>query len=151
MVVKYNDIGLPQREVIPVVIRIDKIITYSGTTPYGRLVNTTTSLLRPLFFGCLAKTAIHFLVKKTLVNMATFFRLPGKNRRTFSCKKKSLVNTANVFGPVADVLMGFHCYGNILILFFLFFQLLLYENGWKLVWNIVWILGLKSQNVCLRE
>ena len=87
MVVKYNHIGLPQKEVIPVVIRIDKIITYSGTTPYGRLVNTTTSLLRPFFVGCLAKTAIHFLVKKTLVNTATFFPLPGKNRRTFSCKK----------------------------------------------------------------
>ena len=24
---------------------------YSGTPPYGHLVNTTTSLLRPLFFG----------------------------------------------------------------------------------------------------
>ena len=30
---------------------------------------TATSL--PLFFGCLSKTAIHFLVKKTLVNTAT--------------------------------------------------------------------------------
>ena len=34
---------------------------------------TTTSLLRPLFFGRLAKTAIYFLVKKTLVNTAKFF------------------------------------------------------------------------------
>ena len=46
---------------------------YSETPPYGHLSNTVTSLLQPLFFGCLAKTSIHFLVKKTLVNMAKFF------------------------------------------------------------------------------
>ena len=26
-------------------------VKYSGTPPYDHLVNTTTSLLRPLFFG----------------------------------------------------------------------------------------------------
>jgi len=46
---------------------------------------TATSLLRPLFLGCLTKTAIHFLVKKALVNMANFF------------------------GPMVAVLTGFHC------------------------------------------
>ena len=50
-----------------------KNINYSETLPYGHLSNTVTSLLWPLFFGCMAKTAIHFLVKKTLVNTAKFF------------------------------------------------------------------------------
>ena len=64
---------MPQVEVIPVVMRIDKIITFSGTPPYGRHVNAATSLLRPLFCGCLAKAAIHFLVTKAPVNTANFF------------------------------------------------------------------------------
>ena len=38
---------------------------HSETTPYGHLVITAT------FCGRLAKTAIHFIVKKTLVNTAT--------------------------------------------------------------------------------
>ena len=46
----------------------------SGTLPYHHLVNMATLLLRPLFFGYLAKTAVHFLVKKTLFNMAIFFQ-----------------------------------------------------------------------------
>ena len=37
---------------------------YSENPPYAHLSNTVTSLLRPLFFGHLAKTTIHFLVKK---------------------------------------------------------------------------------------
>ena len=60
---------------------------------YGHLGNTVTSLLRPLFFDRLAKTAIHFLEKK----------------------KKTFVNTATpliwpiFFGPLVTVLTGFHC------------------------------------------
>ena len=46
------------------VMRIAKCISYSETPPYGHLDNTVTSLLRPLFFGRLAKTTIHFLVKR---------------------------------------------------------------------------------------
>ena len=60
--------------------------SYSETTPYGHLGNTVTSVLQPLSFGGLAKTAIHFLVKK-----------------------KTLVFTAIFFGPLVTVLRGFHC------------------------------------------
>ena len=42
------------------------MIIYSETLPYGHLIITAT------LFGRLAKTAIHILVKKTLVNMANF-------------------------------------------------------------------------------
>ena len=42
------------------------MIIYSETLPYGHLVITAT------LFGHLAKTVIHILVKKTLVNMANF-------------------------------------------------------------------------------
>ena len=42
------------------------MIIYSETLPYGHLIITAT------LFGCLAKTAIHILVKKALVNMANF-------------------------------------------------------------------------------
>ena len=52
------------------------------TPPYGHLVITAT------FFGRLAKTAIHFLVKKTLVNTAKFF------------------------DPLVTVWTGFHCTWN---------------------------------------
>ena len=47
--------------------------------PYGNLSNTATLLFQLLFFGCLAKTAIHFLVKKNRrkyghpANTAKFF------------------------------------------------------------------------------
>ena len=37
------------------------------------------------------------------------FLPPGKNRHTFSCKKKTIVNTANSFSPLVTVLTGFHC------------------------------------------
>ena len=37
-----------------------------------------------------------------------FFWPPSKNRHTFSCKK-TLINTANFFGPLVTVLTGFHC------------------------------------------
>ena len=37
------------------------ILKYSETSPYGHLSNRVTSLLRPLFFGRLAETAINFL------------------------------------------------------------------------------------------
>ena len=47
--------------------------SYSETSPYGHLGNMFTSLLRPLSFSRLKKTAIHFLVKKALVNTAIFF------------------------------------------------------------------------------
>ena len=50
-----------------------------------------TSLLLPLFFGHLAKTAMHFLVKKNLVNTATPLIRP------------------NFFVPLMTVLTGFHC------------------------------------------
>ena len=43
------------------------------------------------FFGHLAKTTIHFLVKKTLINTTTPLIWP------------------NVFGPLVAVLTGFHC------------------------------------------
>ena len=64
------------------------------TPPYGHLGNTVTSLLRPLFFGRLAKAAIHFLIKKP-----------------------SLIRP-NVFGPLVTVLTGFNY--NIMELNFLF-------------------------------
>ena len=38
-----------------------------------------------------------------------FFWPCGKNRHTFSCKKKTLFNTAKFFGPLVTVLTGFHC------------------------------------------
>ena len=57
-----------------------------------RLVQWNPALRQPRyyghFFGRLAKTAIHFLVKKTLVNTAEFF------------------------GPLVTVLTGFHCTWN---------------------------------------
>ena len=42
------------------------MIKCSETLPYGHLIITAT------LFGRLAKTAIHILVKKTLVNMTNF-------------------------------------------------------------------------------
>ena len=42
------------------------MIKCSETLPYGHLIITAT------LFGRLAKTAIHILVKKTLINMANF-------------------------------------------------------------------------------
>ena len=52
----------------------------SGTPPYGHVVITDT-----------------------------FFWLPGKNRRTFSCKK-TVVNTANIFWLNGGrTVTGFHC------------------------------------------
>jgi len=59
--------------------------SYSGTPPYGHLSNMVTSLLRALFFGRLAKIAIHFLLEKP-----------------------SLIRP-NFFGPLVTVLMGLHC------------------------------------------
>ena len=38
-----------------------------------------------------------------------FFWLPGKNRHTFSCKKKTWLLRPNFFGPLVTVFMGFHC------------------------------------------
>ena len=47
---------------------------------------TVTSLLRTLFFSCLAKTAIHFLAKNTVVNTANIFWLNGGRTVTgFHC------------------------------------------------------------------
>ena len=37
-----------------------------------------------------------------------FFRPPGKNHQTLSCKT-TLVNMANFFGSLVTVLTGFHC------------------------------------------
>ena len=58
----------------------------SETPPYGRLCNMVTSLLRLLFFG-----------------------MPGKNRHTFSCKKKPVVNAAKFFQSIGDHITGFPC------------------------------------------
>ena len=75
---------------------------YSETPCYGQLSNTATSLLRPL---CrLAKTAIHFLVKKTLVNTATPLIRPI------------------FFGPLVTVLMEFHFISFLLMDFFSFLK-----------------------------
>ena len=49
----------------------------SETASLGHFGEKVTSLLRPLFFGRLAKTVIHFLVKKTLVNTAIGHRING--------------------------------------------------------------------------
>ena len=49
---------------------------HSGTPPYGHLGNTVISLLRLLFFGCLAKRPYIFLQRKNLVNTVT--RLYGQ-------------------------------------------------------------------------
>ena len=65
-------------------------LLYSGTPPYSHLGNTVTSLLRPFFFAA------------------------GKNDHTFSCKKKTLVNTvtrtARLFGPSGDRINGVPLY-----------------------------------------
>ena len=58
---------------------------YGETPAYGHLSSTVTSLLGSFFFGCLTKTTIHFLVKKT-----------------------SLI-WPNFFGLLVTVLSGFHC------------------------------------------
>ena len=60
---------------------------HSETPPYGHLGNTVTSLLRLLFFGCLAKRRYIFLQKKT-----SLIRLP--------------VYTANLFWPIGDRING---------------------------------------------
>ena len=52
--------------------------TYSGTPPYGHFGNTVTSLLGPLFFAA------------------------RQNDRSFSLKKKTLVNTVKCFWPIGD-------------------------------------------------
>ena len=49
---------------------------HSETPPYDHLRNTVTSLLRLLFFGCLAKRPYTFLQRKNLVNTVT--RLYGQ-------------------------------------------------------------------------
>ena len=55
------------------------------------------------------------LVNGQLVTTRHFFWRPGKNRHTFSCKKKNLVNKATplirpiVFGPLVTLLTGFQC------------------------------------------
>ena len=54
-------------------IQFRRAYHYHETSPHGHLSNTVTSLLGPLFFGRLAKTAIYFLVKKILVNTTNFF------------------------------------------------------------------------------
>ena len=65
------------------------MIIYSDQTPpYGHLVIMAT------LFGRLAKTAMHFLVKKTLVNTATPLMRPI------------------LFGPLVTVLTTFHCNSN---------------------------------------
>lgn len=58
---------------------------YSGTPPYGHLVNTVTSLLQPLFLAARAKSPIHFFVKKPSLIWPIFF------------------------GPLVTVKTGFHC------------------------------------------
>ena len=45
---------------------------YNESPPYGHLSDTVTLLLQPLFLPP-GKIAIHFLVKKNLVNTAKFF------------------------------------------------------------------------------
>ena len=64
--------------------------SYSETAPYGHLGNTVTSVLQPLSFGGLAKTAIHFLVKK-------------KNPRLYG----------HFFWPIGDRIKGVPLYFNI--------------------------------------
>ena len=51
---------------------------YSGTPPYGHLVNSVTFLLRPLFFGGPAKTSISVFCscKETFVNTVTSLLRP---------------------------------------------------------------------------
>ena len=65
---------------------------YSEILPYyGHLGYTVTLLLQPLFYGRLAKTATHFLVKKNLIKTATLLIWP------------------NFFGPLVTLLSEFHC------------------------------------------
>ena len=64
---------------------------YTETPRYGHFRNRITLLLRPLFLGRLTKTAILFLVKKTLINTANLLTQPI------------------FFGPLVTVLTGFHC------------------------------------------
>ena len=67
-----------------------KVITDANSLPlpFRTQASTVKPRLTATFFGRLAKTAIHFLVKKTLVNTAKFF------------------------GPLVTVLTGFHCTWN---------------------------------------
>ena len=51
---------------------------YSETLPYGHLASTVTSLLRPLFFGRLAKPPYFFLCKNPNISMAKFFLSIGE-------------------------------------------------------------------------
>jgi len=64
---------------------------YSGTPPYDHPVNTTTSLLRPLYSGPQKKLSQSFSYLKNPFNTATLLMQP-------------------IFhGPKVVVLMGFHC------------------------------------------
>ena len=58
---------------------------YSETLPYGHLASTVTSLLRPLFLAA------------------------WQNCHTFSCVKTLISIRPNFFGPLVNVLTGFHC------------------------------------------
>ena len=49
--------------------------SYSETAPYGHLGNMFTSLLRPLSFSCLKRTAVHFLVKKPSLIQRFFWHI----------------------------------------------------------------------------
>ena len=49
--------------------------SYSETAPYSHLGNMFTSLLRPLSFSCLKRTAIHFLVKKSSLIQPFFWHI----------------------------------------------------------------------------
>ena len=64
---------------------------HSETLPYGHLGNTVTSLLRLLFFGCLAKRPYIFLQKKKPRYYGYPFIRP-------IC-----------FGPLVTALTGFYC------------------------------------------
>ena len=78
-------VNLFNPEVSYYVSHASKIFFYSETPAYGHPVITAT------FFGRVVKTAIHFLVKKTVIDTATPLILP------------------DFFGPLLTVLRGVHC------------------------------------------
>ena len=54
---------------------------YSGTPPYGHLVNTVTLLLQPLFLAAQAKSHMHFFVKKPSLIQPIFFWPLGDRKK----------------------------------------------------------------------
>ena len=80
----------------------DNLLKYSETWCHGHLAYLITAVIRsPRFYG-------HF-----------FWPPERQNGHTFSCKKKTLVNTVTpeygqiFFGPLVSVLTGFHCIINV--------------------------------------